>query len=65
LGSLAGGVGAVNNLTLAKEKIEDAKQVIINTSISVNYFNVENTFNINKPIEIENNKILFIDEDNE
>ena len=64
LGSITGGIDASNNLINAKEKIEEAQYVIVNTSINLNYLNIENTFNISKPIEIENNRILMIEENN-
>ena len=65
LGSLTGGIEAGSNLLEAKNKIETAKEEIVKTSINLNYMNVENTFNISKPIEIENNKILMLEQNNE
>ena len=65
LGSLAGGVESGSNLLRAKKKVETAKQEIVSTSITLNYMNVKNTFNFNKPVEIENNKILLLEQNNE
>jgi hypothetical protein len=64
LGSLTGGVDAGKNLLAAKNAVESAKEVVVNTSINLNYMNVANTFNFNKPIEIENNRMLILEENN-
>lgn len=62
LGSLTGGIESGNNLLKAQEKVEKAKGEIVKTSINLNYMNVESTFVINKPIEIENNEIKLIEQ---
>jgi len=64
LGSLTGGVESGSNLLLAKNKVETAKEEIKQTSINLNYLNVENTFNFNNQIEIENNKIIMLEQNN-
>ena len=58
LGAIISGVDAANNLLSAKSKLENAKDIIIKTSINLNYYNIEQTFEINKNIAIENNKLV-------
>lgn len=63
LGSVVSGISAGNNLLSAKDKLEEAKDTIVQTSINMNYFNIQQTFNIQENIAIENNKLILPESD--
>jgi hypothetical protein len=48
------------NLLHAKDKVEEAKTIIINTSLNVNHANMNNTFVIEGNYEIENNRVKLL-----
>lgn len=58
LGSLAGGVTGVLALNQAKEKLEEASQVIGDTSININYQTICDIFQSETNIEIRPESIL-------
>ncbi len=62
VGSMVGGIAAIN----AKNKVEEAADVISKTSITLNYKIIEETFNINNVKQIEQfNNVLQIEETTE
>jgi hypothetical protein len=60
LGSIAGGIAATSNLFEAQEKVEEAAKTVVNTSVNINYNNVQDIFNIDENIRIENNKVIML-----
>jgi len=56
LGSLAGGITGVVGLNEAKQKLEEATEVIENTSININYGNINQLFNTKNSYSIECNQ---------
>lgn len=59
VGSMVGGIAAIN----AKDKIEEATDIISKTSITLNYKIIEETFNINNVKQIEQiNNVLQVEE---
>jgi hypothetical protein len=61
LSEIIGGVESGNNLINAKNKIEEANREIVKTSITLNYMNLNQTFNFSKELEIQNNQLKMIE----